>query len=218
MHHKPVAILAMIVLVSLVGSGNAGGLQEVEVGIGPNYGYLDYDKPMEFWDAGWALGFTGGVCFDISLSNRLSFAPSLRFSSLTNTVGLNDPAIKGRFHVNHRFISLPILLRYELNENMFFIDLGPEFSWFLSSEMQSDYVELGNPNNETIDISDKVESYNIGACIRIGVKAYQWNIPIAVTASYHHGFRGVAVEDEWWSDWKTREITLSVSYLFDLWK
>jgi hypothetical protein len=75
MHHKPVAILVMVVLVSLVGSGNAGGLQEIEVGIGPNYGYLDYDRPMEFWDAGWALGFTGGVCFEISLSNRLSLAP-----------------------------------------------------------------------------------------------------------------------------------------------
>jgi Outer membrane protein beta-barrel domain len=129
---------------------------------------------------------------------------------------LNDPTTKGKFQVNHKSISLPILLRYELNENMFFVDLGPEFSWFLSSEMQSDYVELGNPNNETIDISDRVESYNIGACIRIGVKAHQWNIPIAVTASYHHGFKGVAVDDEWWSDWKIREITLSVSYLFDL--
>jgi hypothetical protein len=216
MHYKSVTIIFMIVLISFVDSGNAGGLQEVGLGVGPNFGYLAYDNPMEIWDVGWALGFTFGVYFEISLSNRISFVPCMRFSNLSNKVELVDSAIKGEFKANHKLISLPLLFRYELKENIFFIDSGPEFSLFLSSEMQNDYVELGNPNIKTKDISNEVESYDIGACIRIGFKAYQWNIPIAVTASYHHGFRGVAVEDEWWSDWKMREITLSVSYLFDL--
>ena len=216
MRYKSVSIFVMLVLISLVGSGTAGVLQEVEVGVGPNFGYLAYDDPMEWWDVGWALGYSGGVYFEIPLLNRISFVPGMRFSSLTNKVEIVDSDITGEFKANHKFLSLPLLFRYELKENMFFIDLGPEFSLFLSSEIHNDYVELGSPNTETNDISNEVESYDIGAYIRIGFKAYQWNIPIAITAAYHHGFKGVAVEDEWWSDWKTREITLGVSYLFDL--
>ena len=216
MHYKLVPIIVVLVLISLVGSGNAGILREIEVGGGPNFGYLAYDDPIEFWDVGWALGYTAGVYFEIPLFDRISFVPSIRFSNLTNTVELVDPDITGEFKVNHQFISLPILFRYELKEKMFFMDLGPEFSLLLSSEIHNDYVELGIPHTDTDDISDRVESYDIGAHIRIGFKAYQWNIPIAITASYHHGFKGVAVEDEWSTDWKTREITLCVSYLFDL--
>ena len=216
MRYNSVPIIVMLVIISLVGSGNAGILREVEVGIGPNFGYLAYDDPIELWDAGWALGYTGGVYFEMAVFDRISLVPSIRFSNLTNTVELVDPDVKGEFKVNHQFISLPMLFRYELKEKMFFVDLGPEFSLFLSSEIQNDYVELGTPHTETDDISDKVESYDIGAHIRIGFKAYRWNIPIAITASYHHGFKGVAAENEWQSDWKTREITLGVSYLFDL--
>ena len=216
MHYKSVPIIIMIVLISFMGTGNAVSLQEIAVGAGPNFGYLDYDDPIEFWDVGWALGFTGGIYFEVPLSSRFSLVPSMRFSKLMNKVELVDPDITGEFKVDHKLISLPLLFRYELKENMFFVDSGPEFSLFLSSEMHKDYVELGTPHTDTDDISDRVESYDIGACIRIGFTAYQWNIPIAIIASYHHGFKGVAVEDEWQSDWKKREITLGVSYLFDL--
>ena len=216
MHSMVRVFLVVLVLLAAVDPAGAGALSEIEVGAGLNYGYLCYDDPMELWDPGWAMGFTGGVFFEMPLAERVSFVPGLRFSSMKNNVELSG-VYEGEFNVNHKYISIPILMRVELGENMFFLDAGPEFSLFLSTEIQNDYKDLLDiENNETDDISDDIESYNIGACIRVGFKAYRWDIPVAVTASYHHGFVGVADEDEWWSDWKTREFTLCVSYLFDL--
>ncbi len=209
-------IAFMIILIDLWGSVNAGGIAEIEVGAGPNFGYLAYDDPLEIWDTGWAFGFTGEIGFEIPISDRLALIPSARFVSLSNKVEFDDPDIKGEYDINHKMISVPLLFRYDLKENMLFVETGPEISFFISSELNADYEELGIPRKETDDISDRVNNYNVGGCIKIGFKASRWNIPIAVTAAYHHGITGVAEEDKWLSDWKTREITLSVIYLLEL--
>lgn len=218
MRIKIVIVLLVTILINLQGSVNAVNLAEIEVGAGPNYGYLDYDDPLEIWDAGWAMGFAGGISFEIPLANQLYILPGARFTYLKNNVQIKDPDIYGEYEVKHKMISVPVLFRYELKRNMLFIDMGPELSLFMSSELNADYTELGTPRKKTDDISDSVDNYDIGACVKIGFKACRWNIPIAVTAAYHHGFTGVAVDDEWLSDWKTREISISVSYLFDLTK
>ena len=210
-------LLVAIVLLVAVNPAYSGVISEIELGGGLNYGYLCYDDPLDLWDAGWGLGFTGGLFFDIPLSEQISFVPGLRFSSMKNKVELEGDGYEGDFKVNHKYISIPMLFRVELSERMFFIDAGPEFSFFISSEIQSDYTDsFDNVYDETDDIGDHVDSYNIGACVRVGFKMHRWDIPVAVSASYHHGFMGVADEDYWLSDWKTREFTFCVSYLFDL--
>jgi hypothetical protein len=94
MRLKAVIGLFIIILIGLWGSSNAGGLAEIEVGVGPNFGYLAYDDPPEIWDVGWAIGFAGGISFEIILSNRLFLVPRARFTDLNNNVQFNpDPRV-----------------------------------------------------------------------------------------------------------------------------
>ncbi len=219
MRFQTKAVLIALVLLVISFSVEAGTFEQIEIEFGPNYGFLDFDDPMEIWDPQWDWGYTGGVYLTIPLSSQFSFVPGLRYSHLKNKVEIVNSTIEGNFSMEHNSITLPLLFRYDFLENMFFIDLGPEFAFLLSSKSHSDYHNpIDGYVNETEDISDNVKGYNIEACVRVGFTAYRWNIPLAVNAAYHHGFTGMAEEGEWWSDWTTREFSFSLSYVYQFGK
>ncbi|MFO7915361.1 MAG: porin family protein [Candidatus Krumholzibacteriales bacterium] len=215
MEFKTKLVFIAIILVSASTASNASIIQEIGIKAGPNFGYLDYDKPMEIWDPGWGVGFTGGVLITIPLSEKFSLVPELRYSYLKNKVDLVNTVFDGQFSIAHNSISLPLLLRYEFSERTFFFDLGPEFALLILSKSYNDYNDpVFGYNDETDDISDIIKGYNILACARIGFNAHRWNIPVAFSIAYHLGLRGVSEEDIWWSDWKTHEFSMCLSYVY----
>ncbi len=120
MHLNARIILFSLLLLVTSHASSAGVLQEIGIEAGPNYGFLDYDNPMEFCDPKWAWGFTGGVLFKIPLSTQISVVPELRYSQLRNKILLVNSAVEGNFSIEHNSISVPLLLRYEFIKNMCF--------------------------------------------------------------------------------------------------
>lgn len=210
---KLVFISLFLIITSRASS--AGVIREIGFEVGPNLGYLDYDDPMEIWDPGWGVGITGGVRIEVSIAAHLSFVPEIRYSHLKNKVEIIHTDIKGNFGIEHNSISFPLLLRYEFMENTFSLDMGPEFALMFSSKSHNDYHDLMDEyHGETQDISDKIIGYNVLACARLCFNAHRWDIPLSVSVAYHHGFAGVAEDDDWWSDWKTRELSMCLSYVY----
>lgn len=56
-------------------------------------------------------------------------------------------------------ITAHVLFRYDLKENMLFVETGSEFSFFISRELNADHEEPDIPRKETDDIPDRVKIF-----------------------------------------------------------
>ena len=209
-----VSVVLLLLMTALYPVQGAESVKEIKIGIGPNYGYLDYDDPMPIWKPKWDWGITAEGSMLIPIYNNLSIVTGLRYSNIKNDVELQGMDMEGYWNAEHKYLSVPILIEYGLENNPFFVELGPEFMYLLSAEIHSIYfTALEGLQEDTEDVTERLETFNVALRFVVGFKAHQWNVPLAFCVSYHHGLTGIAKGDEWWTNWKTREVSFSLLYV-----
>lgn len=210
-----IPVILMIALCLPQVTDGAERTRGVGLHLGLNLGYVDYEEPMDTWDPGWDMGFAGGVFLEIPITQYLTLVPEMRFMRIQNQVEISPSFAEGHFNIRHDYISLPLILRVSILKNILFIDCGPAFSVLVSAKSLVDYTDpIGGPVDKTDDIKDIMENFNLSAVLGIVFDASNWNVPVELNTRYNHGFTEVAEEDLWLSDWKTREISVSLAYVF----
>jgi hypothetical protein len=197
----------------------------IEAGV--NYISNNYDDPLESWESTWRIGYSFGGTIQIALARNIDLKTGLRLVQLGNKVEFNvvdnsfGGEFSGDFKVIQNYASLPLFLKINTNSSPeFFFQLGPEFGYLISAKakrsetMMVESLDNTVQNSADIDISDDLESYNISLGGGVGVYLPIHSHTVSLHADYSHGLTGTAKESEWISNWKTRELRVSIGYLF----
>ena len=220
MHNAPVRtphLLLGLVLLMAMGptTGHAAVRPGVEVGV--NVSSLSYDDDsyslFDYWDRGWLTSFTGGASLEIPFQERLSLVTGLRYVRQGNRVKYDTTpsgtALIGEFRVIQDYISVPVLLAVRpFPTRRLVLSLGPEVAYLLSAQLMDDVTTsfIPAPVNEFRDIRDELETANLTLDAGAAYEFPMENHVGVVGVRYTHGLIGVANEDYWISNWKTRGI------------
>jgi hypothetical protein len=192
------------------------GLAAVRPGVelGVNVSSLSFDDPdifpLVYWDTSWRPSFTGGLSLEVPFQGRWSLHTGLRYVQQGNRVefdlGPVSPGFTGKFRFVQHYVSLPMLLAWRpLPSNRFFISAGPEFAVLLAAELVTEENSLA-PGTSSRDIKDDLVSTNLSLDAGAGYEFPLANHLGTAELRYSHGLTGVAREQQWVSDWKTRGI------------
>jgi len=119
--------------------------------------------------------FHFGGLVEFTLSDKFAIQPELYYSSegssFKDSFITDDNVIDMETNINVNYISLPVMVKYNINKNVFF-EAGPQMDFLVSvdSKMQASdnlYAEAGDLE----DIKDDLDSNNYGFGIGIGYKA-----------------------------------------------
>ncbi|NOT34769.1 MAG: PorT family protein [Candidatus Eisenbacteria bacterium] len=206
----------MILLTALPSLGRAEVRAGVEIGV--NLSSLSYDDDdhflLSYWDRDWSNSLTGGVSLDVTLRARLGLETGLRYIRQGNRVeydtGPIGPRAVGKFRIVQDYLSIPVRLAYRpFASRRLCFSLGPEIALLLSGRL---IVEESMPEERSEDnnIKDDLDSSNLSLNAGAGLEFPVENHVGVLSLRYSHGLTGVAKEDRWFSDWKTRGVELLV--------
>jgi len=165
--------LLVVTLVTLMApiafSQIAGG---VRLGANVSNQKAELDGDTEVGDA--KIGFLLGLYLTANISEKIAIQPELFYSG----VGSKD----GDISINTNYLSVPILLRYNINE-MINIHVGPQLGFLVSAKAAFD----GN----SIDVKDGFNSIDFGATIGAGLDFGKFN----AGARYNLGLSDIQKSD-----------------------
>lgn len=117
-----------------------------------------FDGDSETGDA--KIGFLLGLYLKANLSEKISLQPELFYSG----VGFRDA--DSEVNLNLNYLSLPILLRYNINE-MVNLHVGPQLGFLVSAK--------GAFDGNSIDIKDGYKGIDFGATFGAGLDFGKFN-------------------------------------------
>jgi hypothetical protein len=221
-------MIASILLIILF-PFNVFGLEGIHPGIelGLNYISSIYNNPMQSWETKWKFGYTVGGVIEIPISRHFDIKTGLRYLQLGNRVDYQlaeneiGAEYSGDFKIVQNYVSLPIIIKLRtVSEPSFFFQFGPEFGSLISAQavssrnMSVQSLGYNTQLNEEEDITDSMKPYNVCLNAGFGITLEIFSEMMTVQMEYGHGLIGTAKEDQWISNWKTREIRTSIGYLF----
>ncbi|MBC8052408.1 MAG: PorT family protein [Sphingobacteriaceae bacterium] len=134
-----------------------------------------YQKPAEPVKAAWKPGFLLGFTLNVPLYQKLSLQPEYLY---LQTAGENK-ASGSEYSLS--YISLPVLLRYPVSNNIHLI-AGPQFDLLVKAS--------GNLNNVKSTITHDTEERSISAIAAIELKI---NNLLSIDARYLHGLNHIGI-------------------------
>ena len=212
---KSVAVLLLALLVLGVPVA-ANGSVSWGVNTAANRSAIEYDeKWMTFEETSWGTGFSVGLEAERSFTEHVAVVSGLRYLRLSARTVLNEDYASGHFDLVQSYASLPLSLRYYFGkEQTVFFEAGVDIGVLLTAVREEDYDVGLAVHDSTIDIRDKMDSFNYGVAIGLGIDISASGLPVQIRARYVEGLAGVADSENWFSDWRVREIGVGVSYVF----
>jgi hypothetical protein len=108
------------------------------------------------------LGLLGGLYLTANVTDKFAIQPELTFSSM----GSKDTSDGEEFVAKLNYLSLPVLLRYNITENIN-IHVGPQLGFLLSAK--------GEVDGDSEDIKDQYKGIDFGAAVGLGVDFGKFN-------------------------------------------
>jgi hypothetical protein len=191
------------------------------VEIGGTITNLDYNNSPDFWSPQTRNSLNAFIWGSYSVSDFFAVQSGLRFVQLGSHIEYEDyPTIigttvmvMGTHDLIQNYISIPLRVSYSINKTPLFVFFGPELGYLLSSKYEHDQ-ESPNPSSSTENITSSLEKFNYALNSGLGFKFKIGRQNLYIAGQYSYGLMGVAKEKEWFSDWKTREVSLLVGYIF----
>lgn len=139
------------------------------------------------------LGLYGGVFANIPISKLFSFQPEVLYSQMgAESVDIEktevDENIKGS-KVSLNYISVPLMLQIRPGKR-FYIEAGPEFSYFLNGKSEGEKAVTKVVNDVTVTNSesfseniqnDDINRFNVGLGLGLG---YYFSDHLGINARY----------------------------------
>ena len=200
------------IVVGLPSTAQAGVRPGVEVGLNlSSLSYVDDSSFLfSFWDRRWRTSLSGGTSLQLPLRGRFNLVMGMRYVQQGNRVrydtGPGAFRQVGEFRVVQNYLSFPVLVSWRpLPSKRVFLSLGPEVAFLLSGRL---IVEESIPGDRTEyrDIEDDLEPVNLSLDAGVGFEFPVEHHVAIVGLRYSHGLTGVADEDDWISNWKTRGV------------
>ncbi|MFL9832781.1 porin family protein [Chryseobacterium terrae] len=145
------------------------------------------------------IGFNAGAFINIPLSQKFAIQPEVLYSELgakNNLSQINTTTIEGATVVENidskvylNYISVPLMLQMKPADN-FYIEAGPEFSYFLNGKVKDETIVKTTMDGNTTttnesystDIDkDYVKKFNIGLGLGLG---YYFTPNLGINARY----------------------------------
>lgn len=204
------ALAVAVVVTMLAPTADARPRFGLEAGV--NVASLAYDEELTFWDTSSRMTFVGGATVQFPLSERFGLKTGVRYVQKGNDVEFiplpNVFLLGGGFHVMQNYLTVPLWLEVRpMPMGMTFL-AGPEVGFLLSARQKAEsIIDFGNGPERiglTEDIRDQLEDTDLAMVVGMGVEFPLGTQTGALNVRYSHGLVGVAKEDAWFSDWKTR--------------
>jgi hypothetical protein len=190
--------------------GPATARGEVRPGIdfGPSVVWTAYDEKLPVWTTGDRIDFSGGVTGEVGLGPRFGLVSGLRYSGLGNHIDVEFPEGTGEAEIHQRYLVVPVWLRYDFPSlGGLFLQAGPEVGYLLSARVTSEAPMPGGAVLETDDsVTDDMKRSNVSLSGGVGVRRSLGERSLEFVLRYSRGMTDVAEDEEWFSNWKTREI------------
>ncbi len=132
-------------------------------------------------------GFYAGVTATFPITESYSIKPELVYNQMGAKTDLYDfGGIIGQVSTTTKldYLSLPIMLQYNLPSNLY-LEVGPEFSYMLSSNQTLNTVFLSPSTDINMDYLNR---FNVGAGVGAGLKI---NENLGINARYTFGLTGI---------------------------
>lgn len=144
------------------------------------------------------IGFHAGVLVNIPISEKFSVQPEVLYNQLGSrsvlsstdvTTGATNVKTKNEDKLTMSYISVPLMLQMRPTRN-FYIEAGPEFSYFLDGKTKGDRTVTTTTGNVTTTQSishsedvnkDAVNKFNLGLGLGLG---YDFTPNIGINARY----------------------------------
>lgn len=207
--------------------------QSLQFGVeaGPTLIAIDYDDPLDIYGITFRPSYGVMLSAQVDVRSFLSLRGGLRYALLGGRVdyessftinerGPNGEILStrteqvlGQFDIRQSYASIPLHLVVHPQVLPFEVLIGPEIGYLTSANLENDQ-EKPLEFYEEIDILDDMDRVNVAATVGIAKRARVGGSELRFLLFYSHGFTGTADEEDWYSDWQTREIGLTLGLLF----
>lgn len=159
-------------------------------------------------------GLYAGVTATFPITESYSIKPELVYNQMGAKTDLYDfGGIVGQVSTTTKldYLSLPIMLQYNLPSNLY-LEVGPEFSYMLSSNQTLNTVFLSPSTDINMDYLNR---FNVGAGVGAGLKI---NENLGINARYTFGLTGIGkdgnVTDYFLSNSKNNNLQVGLDFNF----
>jgi hypothetical protein len=181
---------------------------------------LYYDNSPDFWRPHTRTSLNAFIWGSYTVSDFFAVQSGLRFVQLGSHIEYEDHPnvirpvrVKGTQDLIQNYMSIPLRISYSINKTPLFVFFGPELGYLISSKYEHNQ-ESPNPSSSTENITSSLGKINYTFNSGLGFKFRIGRRNFYIAGQYSYGLMGVAKEKEWFSDWKTREVSLLLGYIF----
>lgn len=210
-HDAPFTVHSIVGLLGVVVALAPSPVQaDVRFGadVGPSIVWTAYDEKLPEWETGNRIDVSGGVTALIGVADRFGIVTGLRYSGLGTHIDVTTIEGDGQVETHQHYLVVPAWLRYDTpGENGIFLQAGAEVGYLLSASIST---ELPFQPELDEEVTGDLERTNVSLGGGFGVRQPLGDRSLEFTLRYSRGLTGVAKEERWFSDWKTRELHLSL--------
>ncbi|PKG43034.1 porin family protein [Psychroflexus sp. MES1-P1E] len=217
-------LIISILLVSLNVQLQAQDQISFGVKAGVNFAYATGDASDSGSQLGYDEGrtaFHAGLVSELELTEKFSIQPELLYSQVGAAYLFDNRSFDGirvESDLNLDYLSLPILAKYYVFKGLS-LELGPQFSYILNSEIENQILSSGFISTETIivsdfNIKDDINRFEFG--LALGTSYELLNTGLFIQARYVIGLTEVFDNQNFTTstDLKNAVIQFSVGYKF----
>lgn len=197
-------MLAATIVAALTALPTAAAAQQIGVKAGVNVATL---TNAEFPDHSQRIGLVGGLFVTVPATERFSFQIEGLYSEKGIKIEVEESGFELDGNLRLRYLEVPVLGRADFgtagSSPRFYAVAGAAPAFNVGAQFKAE--ALGE--EETEDISDDIESFDLGLVGGLGVEYGNLN----VEARYTHGLMSVAKDDD---SVKSRVFSVTAGYRF----
>jgi len=149
------------------------------------------------------IGFNAGVFVNIPLSQKFAFQPEVLYNQMgAKSVALNSESTVGNtttrtervYKTSLNYISVPLMMQFKPADN-FYVEAGPEFSYFIDGENSGDtkITTIKDGKTESVFTEGSTQSINKNSVKKFNVAmglglGYYFTKNLGINARYVNSF------------------------------
>lgn len=146
-------------------------------------------------------GFNGGIDVQLPVCSRVTIQPELSFSQLGGKT--TDDNTNATAKLTENYLSLPVLVKYKVQNTGLGIYIGPQYSYLLNAQVSEDRVS-----------TSATDAYKHSDFSGIFGAEYYFPCNFGISARYQLGFINIAKGTDEGQTIKNHGFTFTVGYRF----
>jgi hypothetical protein len=209
--NSPAARLLAVALLGLLPSVARAELRP-GLDVGPSVVWTAYDEKLPIWRTGDRIDVSGGITAELDLGTRFGLVSGIRYAGLGTHIDLETTDGSGDLDLHQRYLVVPLWLRFDAPSlGGVFLQAGPEVGYLLSASMEVEEPLPGGQVSERKEtVTGELKRSNLSLSGGIGMRRSLGTRSLEFVVRYSRGMVDVAEDEEWFSNWKTRELNLAL--------